>query len=287
MQVQTFNNNSFQARQNSDLSGYNARRNPRHNIDAVIALDDNQVKQIAYDVTLKTSEDKKHKKLSNLMFASIPMVAGLSTAILAPAKSRVITKEMTGVAARLLNGAKVATSWGALLGLGAGVIAVRDKLEEKIPALNKFNNQNPIIAFLGTTAAFIGSIALGGKYIPKSVEYAGKHIKLDSILKFENKTLKIAENFNNKSFVKNVEKQASGLKNMKALEPLKGVVKTALEWAPSVLLWGGVLHSYNHKNVKDREFVRNYSDIKDFQANLAKARIKELALQNAVLTGKV
>lgn len=286
MQVKSFDNQSFQSRGDRSLATYNPRKNPRHNIDTIIAMDDNQVKMLAYQKTLNGVEDKKHKKISKAMFLSIPFAAGLAAALIKPAKSELLTKQISGVSARLLNGAKESALWGALLGLATGVVAAKNKIEDKSPAVNNFTSQNPLLTFVGMGAAFAGAIALGGKYLPKLINAAGKHIKPDSILNVENRIVRNADKFNNFSAIKSISKFAGELNSKKSLEPLKSVVKTALDWSPTLLLWGGVLHAYNHKNVKNREFVKNYSNMKEIQNTLAKARIRELSVENVALQEK-
>lgn len=280
MNVKSVDNRNFQSQGDRSLAAYNPRRNPRHNIDAIIALDDNSIKQLAYIKTKNTVEDNKHRKISKGMFMAIPVVAGIASALLKPAKSSLLTKDISGMAGRLLNGAKTAAVWGVLLGVAEGIMAGRNKLEKKSPELNNFTSQNPFLAFAATVGAFAGTLALGGKYIPMLAEKVLKHVKPESVLNAENKLFKGADRFNSNKIVKSISKFAGDLKNKKYLESVKGVVKTALEWSPTLLLWGGVLHSFNHNNVRNREFVRNYSEMKDYQSRLAKARIRELSMQS-------
>ena len=287
MKVQSFDNQSFQARKDRNYGAYNPRKNPRANVDAIISLDDNAVKQIAYAKTLASVEDDKHRKITKAMFWSIPAVAGLATAILNPAKASLLGKELTGVAARLTNGAKSGAAWGVLLGLVSALNGSLEYAEKKSPSVRKFTRENPITTFIGQMAAFIGAVALGGKYLPKAADALAKHIKPSTINKAADKIAKGADKLNNAKFTKTAVKYANKIADSKWFDPLKGFSKTALSWAPSVLLWGGVLHSINHNNVKEREFVKNYSEIKDFQAKLAQARIRELTEREGLLNTKV
>lgn len=277
MKIQSVDSQNFQARQDRELGTYNPRKNPRHNVDTIIALDDNAIRKLAYAKTVATVEDDKHRKISKAMFWSIPFVAGAATALLAPSKSGVLGKEISGVAGRMLNGAKSAAGWGVLLGLASAVNGAFNLAEKKSPEVRKFTKENPVVTFIGQIGAFIGAVALGGKYLPKMVNGVAKHIKPQSFDKFANKIVNGADSLNSNKITKKVVKFARNLADNKYLEPLKSVAKTALNWAPSVLLWGGVLHSLNHDRVRQSEFVKNYSEIKDYQARLAKARIVELS----------
>jgi len=288
MKVQSFDNQSFQARNKErNLGVYNPRKNPRANVDAIISLDDNAIKSLAYAKTMATVEDDKHRKISKAMFWSIPAVAGVATALLNPAKASVLGKEFTGVAARLTNGAKTGAVWGVLLGIASGLNGVLGLAEKKSPEVRKFTRENPVVTFIGQMGALIGTVALAGKYLPKAVDKLAKHIKPSTIDKAADSIAKGADKLNNAKFTKYVSKNARKLADSRLFEPLKGITKTALSWAPSLLLWGGVLHSINHSNVREREFVKNYSELKDFQSQLAKARINELANQRGFIDSRM
>ena len=277
MKIQSVDNKSFQARQDREIGTYNPRKNRRHNVDSVIALDDNAIRQIAYAKTVATVEDDKHRKISKGMFWSVPFVAGLATAILAPSKSKVLGKEISGVAGRIFNGSATAAGWGAVLGVATAVNSAFGLAEKKSPEVRKFAKDNPVLTFIGQIGAFVGALALGGKYLPKMVDGVAKHIKPKSLEQFADKIVKGADSFNNNKITKKVAKYARQIADNKYLEPLKSVAKTALNWAPSLLLWGGILHSINHDRVRQSEFVKNYSEMKEFQSRLAKARIVELS----------
>ena len=286
MNVQSFSNQSFQAKNRErNLNAYNPRKNPRANVDTIISLDDNTIRNIAYAKTMATVDDDKHRKISKAMFWSIPAVAGIATALLNPAKSSVLGKELSGVAARLTNGAKSGLAWGALLGVASGVNAVFDKVEKASPEAKKFSRENPVVSFIGQMAAFVGTVALAGKYLPKLANKVMNNIKPSTIDKFADKVAKNADKLNDAKFTKFVSKYAGKLADSRWFEPLKGIAKTTLSWSPSLLLWGGVLHSINHSNVREREFVKNYSDLKDFQSRLAQARIRELSNEQSIIDG--
>lgn len=280
MKLQAVDSQSFQSKRDRDIRYNNDGRNPRHNIDKIISLDDGAIRQIAYAKTMASVEDKKHRKIVNAMFYSIPLVAGIATAVLNPGKSSLLTKELSGFSGRLMNGAKSTASWAVIIGLVEAMRGSRNFVENKSPEIKKANRENPFLAFVGTAAAFLGVAALGGKYLPKLAEKGLKHVKPESIARFENKIVDMGKSLNNKGWVKSLRTQVHKANDSRVLSPLKTVGEFALSWAPSLLLWGGVFHSINHSFVKNREFVNNYSDIKEAQTNLSKARLSELSRQN-------
>ncbi len=280
MNIKSLDNQTFNSRSDRNLSTYNPRRNPRHHVDNLIALDDNSIRKLAYAKTLANTDDNKNRKIVKGMFAAIPVISGITTALLEPAESKLISKHIKGVSARLLNGAKSAGVWGVLLGVGAGIYALKNKLEDKSPAFNQFSAQNPLLTFAAATTAFVGTLALGGKYLPKLVSAVSKHINPSTIVKFENNVSKYSNKFNRNKYVKSAATFANNVKQSKYFAPFKGVVKAGLDWAPSVLLMGAGLQSFMHGQDKQAEFVRNYSDMKEYQLRLAKSRIRELSEKN-------
>ena len=77
----------------------------------------------------------------------------------------------------------------------------------------------------------------------------------------------------------------NGVKNLSAKtpEPLKDIGASILSWAPQILLLGGVFHSISHGSAVNREFAKNYNELKEKQLDLAKARQRELAMENDFL----
>ena len=50
-----------------------------------------------------------------------------------------------------------------------------------------------------------------------------------------------------------------------------------------LLKLGGVFHSISHGSAVNREFAKNYNELKEKQLDLAKARQRELAMENDFL----
>ena len=104
MNIRSIDNTSFNSRSDRDLTPYNPRRNRRHNIDTIIAMDDEQVKRLAYIKTLNKVEDKKHHDASNAMILATPFAAGAASSLLGSNKVKLFSKDITGPFARGLKG---------------------------------------------------------------------------------------------------------------------------------------------------------------------------------------
>ncbi len=283
MNINQINNINFNSRSDKDLTPYNPRKNRRHNIDTLISMNDNEVRRLAYIKTINNTEDKKHRDASKALILSTPLAAGAASALLDRPLVKLFSREITGASARLINGAKGAGKWGIMLGTACGINMLRRYMEDKSPDFERFTNENPFLTFGASVAAFAGTLALGAKGVSKLAETALKNIKPQSIVKFDNKIAKYTDKFNSNSAVAYITGKAKALKDKNWLEPIKPVAAWSLKWSPLLLLGGAFLNNVNHGRAKDVEFVKNYSEIKDFQTRLAKARINELALQNRAL----
>ena len=248
----------------------------RDNIDALITMDDQTVRKIAYLQTLEKSDAKKNRRITNTLFYAAPVAAGLKAAVFSDnSPVKLFSKELSGRAGKLAKGLKVGALFtGALaaldlLGFGA------QKLSENSEKVRKFEDKHRLLTIGGLITAGIGTLALLNKGIAAvAVKKAPKFLQkgTEKVAKFLN---------SNKSINKFSESVAKfGKKVPVALKEIGGV---ALDWAPTTLLFGGLFHSIASSNNRNREFAKNYSELRDRQAALTQARVAELSVQNDIL----
>ena len=204
-----------------------------------------------------------------------PVAAGLATAAFTKGNTKIFSKEVSGLAAKLANGLKVGGLWAASLGAVGLVGMAKNELSKASPEVRKFDKDHPLLSLATLFATGLGAIALVNKGA----------IKLGSVKapKFmQNATEKVAK-FLNKN--KQITSLKNGVKNLSAKtpEPLKNIGASVLSWAPQILLLGGVFHSISHGSAVNREFAKNYNELKEKQLDLAKARQRELAMENDFL----
>ena len=247
----------------------------RDRVDELISLNDNSVRRLAYKKTLSRSNEKKHNLITNGLIAASPVAAGLSAAVFSSGKTKIFSKEVSGLAARLANGLKAGGLWGAALG-AIGLLGVaKAELAKASPEVRKFDAEHPFLSLGTMLAAGLGVITLVNKGAMKlATKEAPKFMK--------KATGKVAKFINDNSLVQGMKK---GVKKAvaKTPDPLKDVAGTALSWSPHLLLLGGVLHSMSHGAALNREFAKNYNDIKEKQLNLSRARQRELVMENDFL----
>lgn len=248
----------------------------RDNVDAMINMDDKAIRDAAYIKTSSRYNHDKSRKITNALFYSAPIAAGLGTAILSKGgKAKIFSKEVTGLAARAANGLKVAGVWTAALAAIDLLGYAKNKLADNSPEVRNFDKEHPLLSIGLMIGAAIGAV-IG---VQKGAVKLGT-LKAPKFLQ------KFAENSN--KFLNNnktVQSMKNGLLNLADKTPhaLRDIGRTALEWAPTALLFGGLFHSIHSVGKENREFYNNYNELKQKQSALAQARVRELSMQNDFL----
>jgi len=248
----------------------------RDNVDALIGMDDNTIRQMAYVKTSAKIDHDRNRKITNALFYSAPLAAGLGTALLTKSgNTKIFSTSLTGVAGRMAKGLKVAGYWT------AGLLAIdllgslKNKLSQKSPEVRKFDREHPLLSMGTMLAAGIGAIALVGKG-------AGMLSKVKAPKFMQKATERIAGFFNESKLMVGAKNQLLKLAD-KTPSALREIGATALDWAPTALLFGGLFHSISSANAESREFAKNYTELKEKQMNVSRARVRELAMENDFL----
>lgn len=248
----------------------------RDNIDMMISMDDKAIRDAAYLKTASRYNHEKSRKITNALFYSAPIAAGLATAVLSKGgNARIFSTKVSGLGARAANGLKVAAGWTVALAAIDLLGFAKRKLADNSPEVRQFDSQHPFMSMglmLGAAIASVigvqkGAVKLGKLDAPKFLQKAAVNVN-----KFLN---------NNKT----VQSMKSGLLKFAEKTPhaLRDIGKTALEWSPTALLFGGLFHSISSAGKENREFYNNYTELKEKQATLAQARVRELSMQNDFL----
>ncbi len=237
---------------------------------------DSLLKKIAYHRASVCTDDYHHRKLTNLLYCSVPLAAAVSAAVLTkePVQLFNSAKTLTGYAAKAANGVKYGAGLALLLG-AVDVIATGERgLEKSSRTYRSIKDNHPFITLAGVVAATIGVIHLVGKGLANLPKEFIKPEKMDE---FDKWALKTGARINKNEFIKDAGKHLRKAAN--AIHPsLKGAIKTGLSWSPLAILVGALIHSANHAAVKQNVYTRNYIDLKTRQAKV-RTQI-ELAKQN-------
>lgn len=243
---------------------------------ALIGMDDDSIRQIAYLKTTQRVNQRKNNRVTNALFYSAPIATGLGIALLSKnGATKLFGNELSGAAGRMAKGLKAAAYWT------AGLVAInllgkaRNKVAEKSPELKKFDQQHPLLS-IGTM------LAIGFGVLTLVSKGAGKLTTLKAPEFLKKGTEKLAKNINNSKFIISAKDKLIKLAG-KTPSALKEIGETALNWAPTALLFGGLFHSISSANAVGKEFNKNYTNLKEAQLELAKSEVAKLSVENDFL----
>lgn len=243
---------------------------------ALIGMDDDSIRQIAYLRTTQRINQRKNNKVTNALFYSAPLAAGLGIALLSKnGATKLFGNELSGIAGRMAKGIKTAAYWTAGLAAIDLFGKARNKVAEKSPELKKFDQQHPLLSIGTMLAVGFGILTLVNKG-------AGKLTTLKTPEFLKKGTEKLAKNINNSKFVISAKDKLIKLAG-KTPSALKEIGATALNWAPTALLFGGLFHSISSANAVGKEFNKYYTTLKEAQLELAKNEVANLSVENDFL----
>jgi hypothetical protein len=173
---------------------------------------------------------------SNLLYAAAPVAAGLGAA-LSSAEPYVSSSGLmlTGRSAKLARGLKAGAMFALALGIVNLVSKAHQKLTQKSPKMQEFEQKHPLASIAGVVAASYAAIVGGSKLVDK-IKFPMPQKALPAILKAQ-------ETVNNSSILNAVAKHTD-----KIPAALKQAGKSALGFAPLALLIGAAATSVNKKS---------------------------------------
>jgi hypothetical protein len=211
-------------------------------------------------------------------------VAALSAGILHKGNAKVLNKEISGAAGKLITGLKAGGSWMYLLGLATAIGATNAAIARKSEKYAEFRRNNFLLSFVGDIATF-GAACLA---IPLGASKLASKIKPKHLESFANGIENVASHYNNimkkPEFIKNLsngiaKRIPQGVKDAQtsvsnaipqkakdiwngAKEIGKGIGKVALSWAPEVTLLTGLFS----------QMTSNLRFVDDYNSNYAKLK---------------
>lgn len=242
-------------------------------LDAFINMDDNHLRQLAYAKSAEEFNEKKSRRVTNALFYAAPLAAGVKAAAFNDGSAtKIFSKKVSGLAGRAARGLKVAALFTAGLAaldtMGVGV----GKLINKSDKVKNLYNDHPFLSLGALVGAGLGVIALLNRG-------AGRLAAVKAPKFLQKGTAKVAKFLNTN---KHIAKAQNAMKGLAAKTPaaLKEFGVSALEWAPTALLLGGLFHSVSDINKKNRVIAKNYTQLRNFQSELTKQRVNQLVAEN-------
>ena len=228
------------------------------------SLKDRDLKSIAWAKASHDVNDKKHRRLDNALFLTLPLAGGLS-ALARTYTSGVV--EAFGAknirALRTLQFAKHTAAWGVGLAALGLLWNAKDYLATKIDIVKN----NPVISSIATFVAGFGVLA--------AVDKAGIKALSKIINSIDDKTavsaaIKARKVLNNSELLNRASKFAS-----KFPSPIKDMAKGAASFAPLIVICTQIGHMFGHQRVKSQVAQRNYEELKQAQENIREKILDE------------
>lgn len=217
-------------------------------IDDLPNASDEDLKKLAIKDASIAVNDKKHKRINNALYWSLPVVGGLATVVRNPVKGRL------GNLAKF-SGANA--SWLGTFLLIDGIFAVKNKVSKNSDTVRKFDQNHPIISLGLTIGASIGAVALALTGASKLAPKVLKAIKPENAEKLTNIVTKLDKVLENSKVLNTISKGID-----KVPSSLKGLAKGIIDWAPMMMIIGQLSHSFNHAAVKNNVANQNYAELK-------------------------
>lgn len=300
MQIQAVNNNVEFGKSKARKAREAAIRRQE---DMVLSLKDKEIMALSTELAKVQTNDKKHQNITTGLIASLPILAGIQSAIgsrgmdgkavaktLAEDAPKNITtkffknigKNLKGPAARVAVGAASALSLVGLFAIVDGVVEAKRLATKHSEGARNFERKHPATTMFAT----IGTALAAAHYIPKGISALTDKISAKNIVKTQRKITKFGENFNNNSFVKSME---SGWNKMAQSAPssLKSVGKYALALAPLAVVVGTLAHAFDHSAKKNRVAAQNFREVKDLQMEILNQRRINCQKANIAMANKL
>lgn len=268
MQISPVSNNSF---------GQSMSTN-RAVLEGFANLDDNSLKQMARGHASVQLNQKKHNRINNMLYWSLPVAAGIAAVAASPAKAVKVAEAAGESAGKVLSPlmrnlgtfGKTALGWTGTLAFFEALFAGKNLLSLKSEKVRNFDREHPVISVLTSAGVAIASAILGGKALQKIAPKISKMISP----KLKTNVAKTVGNFIGKVDDKVVNSKVLGKISKgvaKVPSAIKNLVGFALQFGPLALISASIVHSTRFANAKSSMAAENYAELKQAQAQVREA----------------
>ena len=211
---------------------------------------DSDLKYLAYAKASYDVNDRKHRRISDLLYYSVPVAAGVAEAVKPASISRI---------GRLGLGAKGFLSLAIPFALIDATFGIKNFIDKHSSTSAKFTKEHPFVSAMATLGAGIAGILVFNRAAGKLGAKYGEQF----VNKLAPEVAKLTKKLDASKVLNYASKQLAKLPSS-----LKEFSKVALDWSPWMLVFANVGHSINHENVKNAEYMKNYQALKDVQRAL-------------------
>lgn len=274
-------------------------------------LGDNDLQRLAYEKAKLDTNDKKHKRIDNMLYFSLPFAAGISElaknsyinkkelfanlkeAGYSVAQRKNLLKQLAESGNKLISPDKIrafksmnalgtVVSWTTMIAAFAAAWKAKFLAEKHSEKISNFSAKNPFLSWGGAFALGVGA-SMG---IDKGIDVATKAFKGKVTYSTLRKAVKLKNALNGNKFLNAVSNTLS-----KVPPSAKQIGKGAVSLLPLALILTTVIHSFNHDNVKTQQANKNYNDFKVAQEEIKRVleddNQEEVAVENDAETDEV
>ena len=204
---------------------------------------DAQLRHDARAFALDAVNDKKHRRISNLIWGSLPVAAGIAAAVDAP-----------GRIPKLKMFSKAAASWGVMFAAFGATFAALDAAAKNSKTVRDFERNHPLFT---NVLAFIGALGVN------NLAQTG----VDKLVtKYKGQVFDFLKNKKVDTFIKDNKLVTEAMKQVrKAPSAIREFAKTGLKAGPWILIATSILHWFSHEKAKASATISSYEMLKNAQ----------------------
>lgn len=267
---------------NTDLSVSFKSKRKLKKAEAIVNLDDSQVRLLAHIKSVDKNKEKKHKNVALGLFYAMPIVDTLAKGILA-GTGKPLTREVP-LSNRLGSMATTAIGWAGIMTVVAIYGAMKKATISNSPELQKVEKKHPIASFLGDMGLILGGISLGTFGLAKFT----KKITVKNPEAFnqaENNVENVINTIDQSKFnTKYLPKITEGFEKLATKAPwLAKVSGFALRNSLWILCGTAIYKSISYSNERNKKVEKEYKELKNEQLNAAKYLVSKSNAENNVL----
>ncbi len=220
------------------------------------------LRNLAYKKAASDTNDKGSKAVTNALYLSVPVAAGIRDAVEVKTVLSNGATILPDKATRLFAGLRGFAGFASALVIVDLVSKLNGKLAKHSETVRELEGKHPLL----TTIGLIGTSIAAMTGLDKAVEFIGKRLPAKMSRSIGSGLFKFADKMNNSKLLNKV---GDVLGRINPPDVIKHAGKAALSFAPLVLLIAGVTNSIRHNSNKNAAATQNYADLKTAQAMIS------------------
>lgn len=249
---------------------------------AFVNMNDDQLKDLAY-ISANNGADKKRKKSVLATFYAMPVVATIASGILPTKYSKkygFFNLHNASLGERAISAGKTAGSWAMILTAIGIYNTAKKAVVSDSKGLQNFNQNHPVLSFIGDIGIILGGLALATKGIRK----LGGNKEIPFV-KLKRRILEGKNWINNTKLNKEILPILSegASKLSEKLPRISNITKGLIANSVLIAFAASLVNIFRLSNRDHKKIEKNYNDLKDAQLKTAKELTKALTAERDIL----